>query len=163
MTIKVEREALLRVLERPPSNTPIGSTEDYLLVDYGNLINPNENSVEKLRQTQGDDEDSVCTESTASFSDTDSEDADPEERRVSFAEDLVSEEWSRPYTAREDLPHLFYTTEETQRYVQNSTHSTCEGFSPFAGKSMSGTSELDIVVYILHNGLYPHCFTFCFE
>jgi len=109
MTVKVEREALLRVLERTPVNTQLDS--DYLVVDYGNLIGD-----EKLKV---DDEDSVYTLSTASFSDTDSEeDASVEERRVSFSEELVTDEWTRPFTAKEDLPQLFYTTEETQRFRQ---------------------------------------------
>ena len=106
MTIKVEREALLRVLERPPQSTAL--TEDFLLVDCGNLIDSN---AQKART----DDDSVFTLSTASsFSDTDSE-PEEEERRVSFAEELVTDEWTRPFTAKEDLHQLFYTTEETQR------------------------------------------------
>jgi hypothetical protein len=117
MTIKVEREALLRVLERPPQYSPIeDASGDCLLVDYGNLISNSDDVVGKLRQSSVDDEDSVFTVSTASFSDTDSEDAeDLDDRRVSFAEDLVTEEWTRPFTAKEDLSLLFYTAEETQK------------------------------------------------
>jgi hypothetical protein len=116
MTIKVEREALLRVLERPALHTPILPPSDFLVVDYGNLLsNSGDDGVEKLRPaTAEDDEDSVYTLSTASFSDTDSEDAGLE-KRVSFADELVTDEWIRPYTAKEDLPLLFYTTDETQR------------------------------------------------
>jgi hypothetical protein len=59
----------------------------------------------------------VFTASTACFSDSDSEDGSIE-RRVSFAEDLVTDEWVRPFTPKEELPELFYTTEETQKFRQ---------------------------------------------
>lgn len=128
MTIKVEREALLRVLERPPLNTPIPPPGEFVVVDCFKPIHPADSLVEKLRlSTSCDDDDSVFTVSTASFSDTDSEDGSIQ-RRVSFAEELVTNEWTRPFTPKEDLSHLFYTTEETQKYVQPSTVSTCRLF-----------------------------------
>jgi len=46
---------------------------------------------------------------------SDSEDED-EERRVSFAEPLVTQMWTRPYTPRDEISNLFYSTEETQRF-----------------------------------------------
>ena len=122
MTIHVEQEALLRVLERPlphqqqqPNHSlshPASSQEEeYVLVDFSNTFKSNDCSVEKLRHSTYDDEDSVFTLSTASLSDSDSE----VERSVSFADDIVTEEWTRPYTPKEEVSKLFYSTEETQR------------------------------------------------
>lgn len=113
MTIKFDREALICVLDQTPSSGALSSS-DYRLVDYGNLISSSRNQ-EKLRYRSNDDEDSIYTSSTASFSDTDSEDDVSFERRVTFREELVSDVWTRPYTAKEDLSTLYYTTEETQK------------------------------------------------
>lgn len=125
MTIKVEQEALLRVLE-PSINAPLSESEEYLVVDFRKPIGSSDRVVEKLRPGalfDDDDDDSVFTASTASFSDSDSE-CGSIERRVSFADDLVTDEWVRPFTPKEELPQLFYTNEETQRYVEYSTFST---------------------------------------
>jgi uncharacterized UBP type Zn finger protein len=122
MTIHVEQEALLRVLERPlphqhsqpnlsQSHPPSSEGDEYVLVDFSNTFKSNDCAVEKLRHSTYDDEDSVFTLSTASLSDSDSE----VERSVSFAEDVVTEEWTRPYTPKEEVSKLFYSTEETQR------------------------------------------------
>jgi uncharacterized UBP type Zn finger protein len=122
MTIHVEQEALLRVVERPLphpqqqtnhslSHSPSSQEEEYVLVDFSNTFKSNDCSVEKLRHSTYDDEDSVFTLSTASLSDSDSE----VERSVSFADDVVTEEWTRPYTPKEEVSKLFYSTEETQR------------------------------------------------
>jgi uncharacterized UBP type Zn finger protein len=81
------------------------------LVDFSNTFKSNDCAVEKLRHSTYDDEDSVFTLSTASLSDSDSE----VERSVSFADDVVTEEWTRPYTPKEEVSKLFYSTEETQR------------------------------------------------
>jgi uncharacterized UBP type Zn finger protein len=122
MTIHVEQEALLRVLESPLphqhqqpnhslSHAPSSQEEEYVLVDFSNTFKSNDCAVEKLRHSTYDDEDSVFTLSTASLSDSDSE----VERSVSFADDVVTEEWTRPYTPKEEVSKLFYSTEETQR------------------------------------------------
>jgi hypothetical protein len=122
MTIQVEQQALLRVMERPlpysqpqpshsQSHPPSSQEEEYVLVDFRDTLKSNDCSVEKLRHSTYDDEDSVFTLSTASLSDSDSE----VERSVSFADDVVTEEWTRPYTPREEVSKLFYSTEETQR------------------------------------------------
>jgi len=120
MTIKVEREALLRVLSRQPpsyqlSDDPIPVEDDFLLVDYCS-ISSEDFPVEKLRRSTCDDDDSVDTLSTASLSDTDSEC----DRGVSFADNLVTDVWTRPYTPKEDISSLFYSTEDTARYVNRS-------------------------------------------
>jgi hypothetical protein len=112
MIFNVEQEALLRLLERPPIN-PLTQSSASSGAPY----------FEKLRSWSGDDDDSVFTASTAGFSDSDSED-NSLERRVSFAEDLVTEEWTRPYTPKQDLESLYYSTEQTQKYVAPSTNST---------------------------------------
>jgi hypothetical protein len=71
-------------------------------------------SVGKIRAESYDDDDSIFTLSTASLSDSDSE----IERRVSFADDLVTDEWTRPYTPKELIPTLYYSPEETSRFRQ---------------------------------------------
>ncbi len=117
MTIKVEQETLLRALERQPSRSafdkPASSQDGFIIVDFRKPLHSREDAlVERAAErSMCDDEDSVFTLSTASLSDTDSE----LERRVSFADDLVTEEWTRPATPKEEIPRLFYTTEETQR------------------------------------------------
>lgn len=135
MTIKVEREALLRVIQRARTNSSfdepisiddepisIADEEDYLLVDFRKpailKIAPTSTRplVESLPYTLSDDESSVFTLSTASISDADS--SELIERRVSFAEELVTEEWTREYTPKEEISNLFYSTEETQRFRQ---------------------------------------------
>jgi hypothetical protein len=121
MTIKVEHEVLVS-LESPQWPSSAGCNG--CLVFPRQPIGPQQDfapTVEKLRLAVSfEDDDSVYTASTASLSDTDSE----LERRVSFAEDLVTEEWTRPYTPQEEISNLFYSTEETQRYVESGTNST---------------------------------------
>ncbi len=53
------------------------------------------------------------TASTASMSDSSLDD----EKRVSFAETLVSDVWERPRTPPEDVSKLFFSSEETSRCV----------------------------------------------
>lgn len=116
MTIKVEQEALLRLLSAPPSTPflepPIRCHDGYYHIDVRKAGFSSDFPVEKLRDSSCDD-DSVFTASTASLSsDSDDEDLD---RRVSFAEPLVTEVWTREYTPRDDIATLYYSTEETQR------------------------------------------------
>jgi hypothetical protein len=37
--------------------------------------------------------------------------------KVSFCEEVVTMEWTRPYTEPEDIPYLYYSTDETNQYV----------------------------------------------
>jgi hypothetical protein len=116
MTIKVEQEVLLRVLETPPSRYSLDSTiredDDFMLVDFRKPLSHDLcSSVEKIRAEAYDDDDSIFTLSTASLSDSDS----IIERRVSFADDLVTEEWTRPFTPKDEIPALYYSSEETSR------------------------------------------------
>ena len=119
MTIKVEREALLRVLSRAPSapsssydHSPISDDGEFVLVDIPKPFLGEDCYVKPLLGSACDDDRSFCTLSTDSLS-TDS--SDSIEKRVSFATPLVTEEWVRPWTPREDISNLFYSTEETQR------------------------------------------------
>lgn len=118
MTIKVEREALITVLTRRPSwpSSPCDATSISPQDDEFVVVNlPNKSScldTELIRCSSYSDEDSVCTLSTSSESlSTDSS----LERRVSFAPSLVTDEWTRPFTPREEIPSLFYSTEDTHR------------------------------------------------
>ena len=119
MTIKVEREALLRVICRqPPSvceNTLISDDGEFVLVDIPKPFMGEDFYDKSLRGAtcDNDDDDSLCTLSTDSLSSTSSQHSF--ERRVSFATDLVSEEWTRPWTPKEEVSNLFYSTEETLR------------------------------------------------
>jgi hypothetical protein len=117
MTIKVEQETLLRVLESQKSYSSLSSSssDDYIMVDYRNGLPTDDYHVEKIRQATSDDEDSVLTYSTASLSDSDSDSDSECERRVSFAPEVVTEVWTRPYTLKEEIADLFYSNEETQR------------------------------------------------
>lgn len=63
------------------------------------------------------DDESVDTASTSSLS-CDTEDSDYD-KRVSFAEDLVTEEWTREYTPKEDIATLYYSSEELQAFRQD--------------------------------------------
>lgn len=151
MTIKVEQQVLLRVLEsRFPSHddslegsssVPVDDDDEFLLVDFRRGATSAAGtppcrsatslpSVGKIRTDvykkiyQDDDEEdedaSIFTLSTASLSDDSSaaSSSGEIERRVSFAEDLVTDEWTRPFTPKDLIPTLFYSMEETSRYAQ---------------------------------------------
>lgn len=129
MTIKIEREALICVLSRPPSTpstsrTPCDATtipsvdEEFVLVDVPKSLTPgsgdvffNEGSCFRRRSPSWASDDD-CTHSTGSLSTDTSYSI---ERQVSFSSTLVTEEWTRPRTPKEDVPNLFYSTDETQR------------------------------------------------
>lgn len=119
MTIKVEREALLRVLHREPSGpsspcdlTRISDDGEFVLVDIPKPFMTEGYYDKSLRGPTCDEEQSVCTLSTDSFS-TDS--VDSLDRRVTFASPLVTDEWTRPWTPREEVSKLFYSTDDTLR------------------------------------------------
>merc|ERR1712232_505780 len=60
-------------------------------------------------QQQHDD-----TLSTASLS----SDEGSVDRRVSFCAEVVTEVWTRPFTDKDDIPNLFYSSEDTARFRQ---------------------------------------------
>ncbi len=126
MTIRVEREALLTVINTSKAltiqttssstslcsracNTCIRDENEFVIVDsvptkelYSDLIPDS---------TGEDDLASLCTLSTSSLSSCDSSN---DERRVSFATDLVTDVWTRERTLPEEVSNLFYSALETQ-------------------------------------------------
>jgi hypothetical protein len=110
MTIKVEQEALLRVLQRqpchPPSCDPIGSEQEYVIVNFCQPLSSDAYCVKTLLRSTSDDEDSVFTLSTASLSSDDSSECEAP-KRVTFADPLVTEVWTRPYTEKDS--GLYYS------------------------------------------------------
>ena len=125
MTIKIEQQTLLRVLDRQAANAPLlDSTiqrerDEYVLVDFAKPLGADYFAVEKLRKPTAAEndllDDDSDTLSTSSLSTADSCDDSIIERRVSFAEEVVTEEWVRPFTPKEEISNLFYSTEETSR------------------------------------------------
>lgn len=105
MTIHVQQHALETL--QSSNSWPICNSDDFLLFRKKSVFGDGE----KIEQ----DDDSVVTLSTASFSDSD----DSVCLRVSFVEELVTDVWTRPYTTPEDLADLYYSTEETNRYVSS--------------------------------------------
>lgn len=131
MTIKVEREALLRVISRAPSNPsssscwPFISTkkddDEFVIVElpakphdffYDDLI-PGSTDAQQL-QDDNDDVASLCSLSTDSASSYSNDSVIDTDRRVSFATDLVTDVWTREKTLLEDIPSLYYSSQETQ-------------------------------------------------
>ncbi|KAL7566412.1 hypothetical protein ACA910_000895 [Epithemia clementina (nom. ined.)] len=126
MTIKLEQETILRVLEQPPQlqRRPTQSDSSELqisspsssrglccslsLVDIGKSSSPVED-VPGL--TAAEDDDTLSTSSLSS-------DEETFERRVSFCEDVVTEIWLRPFTEKDDIPNLYYSSEDTARFRQ---------------------------------------------
>lgn len=126
MTIKIEREALLTVLSRAPQQPPLhhDTTGDDEFV-HVSLPKKNEALVSfELDSTYtGFDDDDCCTVASASTSSSSSSSSIP--RSVSFADTLVTEVRTRPRTPRSEVSKLFYSVEETQRWVDifaNRTH-----------------------------------------
>lgn len=105
MTIKVEHEAVLQVLQPPCCHHPLDQLQD--CGSYKRSIDQGFYPVKPLlSSTCGDDDASVDTLSTASLS---SDDEDDVPKRVSFAEDIVSDVWTRPYTDRKTISDLYYS------------------------------------------------------
>lgn len=131
MTIRVEREALLSVINttssqsssitsrtRPstslsskPCNPCIRDEDEFVIVDFYSDFIPGSNGDDDLA--------SLCTLSTSSVSSYDSSsDASTVERRVSFASQLVTDVWTRDRTLPEDVSNLYYSALETQTFRQ---------------------------------------------
>ena len=121
MTIKIERDSPLRVIDTSShrhgsSGTPFESSittmeDDFVVVDFQPLCSSL--LVGKLRSSTIDDD----TASTGSMSSDSYDDSSEQQRRVSFADDLVTQVWTRPFTPRGEVSNLFYSTEDTSRYV----------------------------------------------
>lgn len=120
MTIKIEREALISVINtRPtwPSSSCEGPSitydDEFVLVNLPAKSDYQHLCPELLRCSSYSDEDSLCTSSTLScFSSDDSISTD---RKVFFAPSIVTDEWTRPFTPREDVSSLYYSSEDTNR------------------------------------------------
>lgn len=125
MTIKVEREALLCVLSHPPSHQgPSIPYDEWVHIscdkDGGSSSSPYVFISERGEDfcveshvgcTRSFDDD--CTVTTATSSSASSFDDD---KRVSFADPLVTDVFTRPRTEQEEISALFYSQEETSRY-----------------------------------------------
>eukprot|EP00536_Pseudo-nitzschia_multiseries_P014793 jgi/Psemu1/215931/e_gw1.768.11.1 len=134
MTIRVEREALLTVINTSlalTSNatrtrtrtTPLSSKscspciqdqDDFVIVDSvptKPFLIP--------KSTGDDDAGSICTVSTTSESSYGSStDISTLDRRVSFAPELVTDVWTRERTPPQDVSNLYYSALETQTFRQ---------------------------------------------
>jgi hypothetical protein len=148
MTIKVEREALLRLLaSKPTTTTTLSTTTDcHPEYQYVSIQKPAFSTVPgRIR----DDDDSVYTNSTASLS----SDAD-DDRRVSFTDPLVTEVWTREYTSKDEIWCLYYSTEETQRWVEElRRHVDLYVGFVLTEKSLLFLSSPDLLFYLSVNSL----------
>ena len=128
MTIRVEREALLTVintsqspsingslptttksLSSKPCNPCIRDEDEFVIVDS---VPTKEFYSDFIPGSTGDDDlASLCTLSTTS---TSSSSDGSSERRVTFADQLVTDVWTRERTLPEDVSNLFYSGIETQ-------------------------------------------------
>ena len=86
------------------------------------------------------DDDSVISTSSSTVAST---------NRVSFSDELITMEWTRPYTEPEDVPLLYYSTEETNRYVGIHDDTTVDFFSRFFCHSLcrSQRDNFDCVTF----------------
>ena len=127
MTIMIERDSPLRVID---TSSPQGSSgapydpastaveEGFVVVDYTPYCSSL--PVGKLRSSTSIDDDTASTGSLSS----DNSSEGYQDKRVTFTQDIVSDIWTRPFTPREEISNLFYSTEETSRYV---FHARCYG------------------------------------
>jgi hypothetical protein len=127
MTIKVEREAFLRVISRAPSSPlstscwPFTSTskddDEFVIVELPDKFFCDDLIPESTDAQDGNEDDdvaSLCTLSTDSSSSYSNETINDNDRRVSFATDLVTDVWTREKTLPEDIASLYYSSLETQ-------------------------------------------------
>lgn len=128
MTILVERQspALLSVVTSSPTPSDLSATAspfvpcilqrkggDCPIVDAVPDVTKQHLSLSKQ------DRPSLCwTASTSSISSFDSFDDsyDDDSRRVNFSDQLVTDVWTRERTLPEDVPNLFYSSQETQEF-----------------------------------------------
>lgn len=135
MTIRVEREALLTVIntsqsssiqqQQHPSSTTtslyskpcnpcIRDEDEFVIVDS---VPTKDFYSDFLPGSTGDDDlASLCTLSTSSISSFD--ESSSNERRVTFATQLVTDVWTRERTPSKDVSNLYYSAVETQTFRQ---------------------------------------------
>jgi hypothetical protein len=123
MTIKIERDAFLRVITRkgPLIEKHYQRPEDdeYVVVALPSKEHHDffyDDSLPALTSTEIEDDDddvasllSLSTDSTASTTGT-----LDDQRRVTFAPELVTDVFTREKTTPEEVPVLYYTSMETQ-------------------------------------------------
>jgi hypothetical protein len=140
MTIRVEREALLMVINTSSSSSfsstsPLSSTsssswspcirdddDEFVIVDSVPTIKGKNNCFYSDYLTSSyardnDDQASLCTISTtsdSSFDSTSDISTIADHRRVSFAPQLVTDVWTRERTRLEDISNLYYSAQQTQ-------------------------------------------------
>lgn len=130
MTIRVEREALLRVISRAPPSTITNSfkgplierrqqqpeEDEFVIVEFPDAKEHAFFFDDLIPDSKDDDDQaSFCTLSTDSVTTSSTSTLDDShERRVTFAPELVTEVWTREKTPPEDIPRLFYSSNETQ-------------------------------------------------
>ena len=105
MTVKIEHDALLQVAQQQHQQqiTQRRPQQDCCVIEDCFALE------RRLSFEFDDDTASVLTNSTASS----------DIRSVSFADTLVSDVWTRPYTPVDEIPRLFYHAEEIARYVSS--------------------------------------------
>ena len=140
MTIRVEREALLMIINTSSlsltttttTSSPFSSLsynpcirdddDEFVIVDSVPTINKGKNDFfySDITYTRDGDQASLCTISTTSDSSlySTSDSSIIVDRRVSFAPQLVTDTWTRPRTVLEDISTLFYSAQETQKFRQ---------------------------------------------
>jgi hypothetical protein len=108
MTIQVVEDGLQVVFD---SQSCTDNREGFVIVDWckkqSSGGDDDDDDLPAIQRCTSDDEDSILTRSTADYY--------SDERRVWFADEVVSTVWTRPYTLKEEVAELFYSTEETQR------------------------------------------------
>ena len=142
MTIRVEREALLMVINT--SSSPLSSStttnatttllstkpcnhctrdeDEFVIVDSVPTKPLKRNNfyysdlIPASTHLGDDDLASLCTLSTSSVSsyDSSSDISTIDTRRVSFASQIVTDVWTREKTLLEDVSNLYYSAQETQ-------------------------------------------------
>lgn len=146
MTIRVEREALLMVINTSSSSSsfssssPLSSTsssscspcirdddDEFVIVDSVPTIKGKNNCffysdyLTSSYARDNDDQASLCTISTtsdSSFDSTSDISTIADHRRVSFAPQLVTDVWTRERTRLEDISNLYYSASQTQTFRQ---------------------------------------------
>jgi hypothetical protein len=139
MTIRIERQALLRVISARPSQQqqqsliknepPISITEqddemiedEFVVIDLPPLQQKQKPltaaSASRARTTHDDDDSQTSAISSVLSEELDDDDDDEvsvcssTKSRVSFSDELVTDVWTRPYTPTEDVPSLFYSSD----------------------------------------------------
>uniref|UniRef100_A0A7S3DRG5 Uncharacterized protein n=1 Tax=Entomoneis paludosa TaxID=265537 RepID=A0A7S3DRG5_9STRA len=122
MTIKLEQETILRVLECPPQlrrsqdddiPSAVSASSSSMQADRLSFVELRKplTPVGNVRDLTVEDDDTLSTASMSSDDQT-------IDRRVSFCEEAVTAVWTRPFTEKEDIPDLFYSSEDTARFRQ---------------------------------------------